>query len=1120
MQTLGGAPLGSETLAGQRPDIIFLAYTFKNGSDWEVRWRSTSDFITWGSENTMSIAWDSIDSTDELRNPYLIQIGGSGELWLLLEAVADIIDGQEISNIYYTVSQDYGLSWGTTIKVTNYDSVVAAAQHPTAVQKTKSQMHIIFDEFRNALTFDSTKSGWCESPLSIQMGDSYWDATADRWYVTITNNGGGNKRLHGVIEVELDSWTITDCWGFSSVPAFHNWAATNHIWYNHAKNARPYVVIGHLSLVTNEGLHFQVLNYVDNTITSYDFEDWASQDITANVTWTNHEPSRAKYSLGYFTIDAINKRLYVAYRDFGTVGNVSIGYIDLTDPGPQYTYNEVIYDTTLDFATRGQMDLSGSGGIQILPEADLVIITKQADGLGVWTDLPMRVYSLSGGGLTKIYRRSTFPTHPDGGVYRDFLFKIVGGQRVLYCPFEYRTTFGQSSFRGIYKFNLDTETGSYLRPTTSTEDEYGIQNISDLDNDNIVMTSNINGIYIMNVNTEAWTVINNANTPGLTGDGIDRIGRQVSYDPLRGIILSGTYQVFGGWLGLLAVSQFGPLRKSKFLLGNVGSPWSFPSAGSNFVQGINDYNAVAVVDPVSSGIYAFWVNDTLTELSIKWDFEQGNVNLDPHIVRDSDIAMERFIDGSPSRLSFIVSDGHLFDPHNINSVLSTVLKKGRQITLRFGELSAGTSFWKNQGTYLVVETSMEYERGNYPIMNVSCEDKLSTWDDHEVIATDSYFGVDPDVALDDIVQSFTDFTSSTINLPTMNNKEEINYQWLEMTVLDIVLQLTNRFGYYPRIDMDGKFNIKEISENNSISQTYTDASPIVNFSPDDTFSDFTNKVVVSGEEIDFIEVIHTEERIGILEGTIGWWGGKEIHKLYYSEDKQRTARNPRMNVLKTMTSMGFKVAEVFGGSISEGIEGEDPDEHWVETFMEVPNLVPMLIAALGVAAGGIWVGNWNIHPTGGGPPTRSIPVGRAIFGGGVMIALNILGSVASYQHEIWASPIGKIRRSIQAIANDTVAQADLGYEVEKKLDDPLCNTVLGCQFVADFELMVSRLQRSRVRFTKITNMLYEDGDTIQIIHPHTGQSLRIFITQLRRRMSVAGESNNGYFFDDIEGWVV
>ena len=1118
MQVIGSKPYASESFPAKKPNFYMVGWTVSWAGIWKLVTRTSTDFVTWGNEIEHSITWSGIVDADEKRNPYFMQIGNTEEIWMFIEIVEDTAGAQELSNIWYNISTDYGETWSAGVKVTAYDSFTAIAEHPQAVQKHKDNIYLIYNEFRNALTMDNTASGWCAGGLDIIPTDMHWDAVADKWYVTNVYTGGGTKRFHAVIEVDIESWTITDCWSTSSVPAFDAFLDSEHSWYAAFENERPYIVVGSVGVV-NELYHLEVLNYVDDTITQYNFLDWPAYGLTKNVTWTDHDPIRPERGVATVWIDAAAHRMWMGYYVSSNVG-VTFGYIDLQESGPDYTFHEVFHSTaTFSWGLHLTLNPAEDGGASFHKDFDMIVISECSES---FQDLEMAIFSMSDGGRTHNYKRTTHASFPNHGLFRKRHMRTENGQTILYSGFHYESGFGQTNFRGLFRLNLDTDEMTYIRPTTHTEDDYDIRGIIEIPDNKLLMSAfgtGNGGILLYDIDSGAWIKYNNTNSPGLTGDGLNEMAWPIAYDPSRGMILTGaSNSPATNWTGLSAISQFGALRRANYMLGTNSGGWSFATA-TPLVQGINDYDAHAVVDPDSNGLIAFWVNDTLQALSIKWDLEQGDTNLDPYLLRDREIVMERFIDGTPSRLTFQVSHGHLFDKHNINSVMSQVLTKLKSITLRFGEKSASIDYWMNQGTFIIVETSISYERGEYPVMTVVCEDKMSTWDDQLILATDEYFDIEPDAALDDIVESHTDFTVNTIDTPAMNNTEKIHYQWIEMVVLDIVLQLVNRFGYYPRIDMDGKFNIKEISESANTAQSYQDASQIINFTPDDTFSDFTNKVIVSGEEMDWNEVVYNEERIGIHDGTVGWWGGKETHKMYYSEDKHRTCRNPRLVVLKTVSTIGFKVAEVFGGDIDEGIEDVDGDEKWVETFIDVPNLVPMLGAAISVIGGALWKGNINIHPHGGGGHTPSIPIGRVVFGGGVLAALNILGSVVNYQHEIWAQPIGQIRRSIQATADDVLAQAEMGYEVVKKFDDPLCNTVAGCQFVADFELMVARLQRNRVKFTKVANLNDEDGDTIEIFHPHTGLPIKIFITQLKRRMVIAGVSD-GHFFDDIEGWVV
>lgn len=88
------------------------------------------------------------------------------------------------------------------------------------------------------------------------------------------------------------------------------------------------------------------------------------------------------------------------------------------------------------------------------------------------------------------------------------------------------------------------------------------------------------------------------------------------------------------------------------------------------------------------------------------------------------------------------------------------------------------------------------------------------------------------------------------------------------------------------------------------------------------------------------------------------------------------------------------------------------------------------------------------------------------------------------------------------------------------LDDPLCYSVADCVAVASFEGMVAQMQRRRVTITKVAHLQDEDGDTIRVTHPYSGEDLDLFVASLKRTFKKADTGSDGYFFDEIEGWVV
>ncbi len=138
-------------------------------------------------------------------------------------------------------------------------------------------------------------------------------------------------------------------------------------------------------------------------------------------------------------------------------------------------------------------------------------------------------------------------------------------------------------------------------------------------------------------------------------------------------------------------------------------------------------------------------------------------------------------------------------------------------------------------------------------------------------------------------------------------------------------------------------------------------------------------------------------------------------------------------------------------------------------------------------------------------------------GTGLYLALMVLGSVGNYQYEIYGRPVGYVRRSVSGQADDLDLQQRIGVVVANKIEGFLTDTAARCTEVADFELMLARLQRSRAKLIKTAHLQDQEGDTITFPHPHTGNTVTMFITDIKRRYQ---PTKDGHFLDDIEGWVL
>jgi hypothetical protein len=329
-----------------------------------------------------------------------------------------------------------------------------------------------------------------------------------------------------------------------------------------------------------------------------------------------------------------------------------------------------------------------------------------------------------------------------------------------------------------------------------------------------------------------------------------------------------------------------------------------------------------------------------------------------------------------------------------------------------------------------------------------------------------------------------------------------------------VEQIANRFGYFLTMDVDDKLTARLISDSNSVDHAYSDTAQVVNFTPDDTFSDFVNRIVVTGESLNYTEVLYGEERITSLSGTVGWWGFKEDETIWYSDDQSRRVRFPRLEVLESSSSILFQLA----GDVSESIEEIDENDLYCVVEIKAPNLVPLLLSAIAgyIAAGKI--NNWVIVTVSVGVGKGwSYPLGRLLENTAIVLALMVLGSVGNYQFEVWGRPVGYVRRSVSGQADDLDLQQRIGTVVANKHEGFLTDTAARCADVAEFDLLLASLQRSRAKLTKTAHLQDQVGDTITFPHPHTANNVTMFITDIKRKYK---PTKDGHFLDDIEGWVI
>lgn len=1098
--------------------LYTVIYTKISGEIYYLYKRTSPDFVTWSAETAIATG---LDSSWKLFDPSIRKVStSSGNDLILTLAVVEKVgpSGEALSNIYFLSSSNGGLTFTSASKVTNYTQFGLVATHPTVTEKFANAAFFSYNEKQISLTMDHDAFGW---PTTYTGGsdpsDMHFDATNRKLYLVNAYKGVGDKALQSVVKIDVDTWTIDNTWSTETTPALHSyWNSGVHLWWNKDQGAGKYVP---LSAYDAYGANFiQLIDGEENTIKTYAFEDHAEYGIYANI---SGNPIDAEFGLsGVFNgdiyatyIDLVNNRLWILLIDSYVYHHrIKVGYISLTDVGPTYSFIEVIDETDCE---ESEIIGIGANDFQVYPEDNLIVIAFSHSGVDDWTR-PILVYELDSGDRLKKY-----DFDDDAEVPRHGLNSVFYYNNKLYGGIHYYNLYGQENMRGLAEIDMETDVVTCYRPTFASVDDYGLGDMVKTAGDKLLIASTLYGIVSFDINSKMWDRYDNTTIPGITPNNSNRFNT-IAYDSENELIFGGVGNEYNyTWAGWVCFSLAGEFNQAQYGLANKISSWGFGEAVP-LVKEYVDYDATIVSEPSTYGITAFWVNKRENELSIKWDRDNGEFSLTDLLVRGEALTIKRSVDGSPNTLNLTLSHGHLFDPFNLASGYSNILDKGKLIKVRFGENIDGTPSWVDAGSFHITSKKLNYQRGEYPTISVEASDKRYIWKDMEVVATDYYDGQQPENVLRYILEEFTPLTYANgdfaFEAGDIQDAVPIDIQWTETTLDDILQQVLDRFNYYLKVTNDDKMNVGRIAVDNAVTHTYTDSNQIIFVSPEDSFSDFTNRVVVEGQERDYSDVLYDEELVATLNGTVGWWGFQKDFKIYYSKDKSKRVRNPRLKVVETTTSIGFKLA----GNISEELIDEDADEHYCVVRVEAPSLIGYLLAfiALKQAAGHIgdevdaFIVGWTV------------PVGTAITNIASIGIMLVLGAVGNFQYEVYGLPIGEEKRSIQSAVddsscNDVEMQEKIGYIVEKRIEEPFCYTVEECMQVARNEMAIIKAQRDRVAIEKITHLQDEEGDTIRFIHPFSGQAMDVFVTDLTRTYTIPeGGESNASCVDQIEGWVL
>lgn len=1094
-------------------------YAKISGANYYLYQRTSSDFVTWSAETALSIA--GLTVTWKLFDPSIRSVTTTaGHDLMLTFAVVEQTgnNGEELSNIYLSVSSDAGVNFSTAQKVTSYTQFSLVATHPTIVEKNEDYSYLAYNEKRVALTVDHDTFNWPPNPVppwgsGSDPSDMHFDTTNRKLYCVNAYKGGGGKVLQSVVKVDVDTWTVEDTWAINTTPALHSYWSVATLWWKKDQGAGQYVILS-----DQGGTFAQLIDGELNTIATYAFKDDVSHGITKNVNGLTLDFSTGfNGGIAGTFVDIHNNRVWFLFMDGYTYHHrFQIGYISLADTGPAYSWHGVVDENDTDDA-----QMAENWDFKIYP-VDNLIITSAAPSISFWSR-PIFIFDLeSGEQLRKYIFDDDIAEIPKNGIYANY---YSNGH--LYGGITYYNLYGQDNMRGLWDVTIPNwddpiqDAFAFHRPTYSSVDDYKLGDICAGPDGSLLIASETDGVVKYNIYSDLWEKYDNTTLPGITPNNANKF-YLVAYDPEQELIFGGVGMEYAYvWAGYVCFSLYGEFNQSQYALGNKIGSWQFAEAAP-LVRGGLDYDATLVTEPVTLGITAFWVNREDSEYNIKWGRDTGEFSLNDFIVRGRPISIKRSVDGGYNTLSLELSHGHLFDPFNLSSAYHQILDKGNLIKIRFGEDINGTSYWENAGTFYITSKKMRYKKGEYPTISIEGSDKRYLWKDKGIIATEYYDGQQPDVVLIDVTEEFTSLSQAgnDFDFPVIDDAVPIDIQWTETDLDKIYLEVLDRFNYFPKLTHDDKISAGKIATDNAIAHTYINSNQILSISPEDSFSDFTNRVVVEGQERDYSDVIYDEELVGTLNGTVGWWGFCKDFKIYYSKDKSKRVRNPKLKVIETTTSIGFKLA----GNITESLIDDDVDEHYCTIRVEAPSLVPQLLAFIALKLSATWIGDAVGTVVVAG---KTFPVGTAITNIASIGIMLILGACGNFQYEVYGLPIGEEKRSVQspvddADCNDIEMQTKVGYIVEKRFEEPFCYTIAECTQVARNEMAVIKAQRDRVAIEKITHLQDEEGDTLRLVHPVSGQNMDVFVTDLTREYTIPerGVSEGASCVDQIEGWVL
>lgn len=1068
-----------------------LYYAYKSGTDYYLAVRSSADFITWSSATVLSVS--GLTATSEVKDIRVTRL--ADDSYMMVFSYQDYIDSTgSIYNIYHSNSTD-GTTWTAAAQVTDTALKSRDYTQPDFVQMASGDVFVSAMEANTYLAIGNSSSGWINNSngSNVIVRDNWIDSTAGYYYF-ITHTYGN---MSAMVRVDIASWTIDKIFHGQNTPTFparYISRVTNSNGHKGAGNLAPLCL-------SDQGV--LLMDFDTDTVRVFNFYDFSGThgpDHAQNVTWDSSFTGYYGYAISGAWVDIANNRLYVSLpNDYYHDRHYLFGYIDLAQTGPTYAFTELIRADVEAGNASWHLDFA------VYPGDDLMLLWGSNSFYGG----RLIVWDLSSGGMYKWYRVADYADFPAAGVNG----AVLVGDKIYATACHTPSSYPEEYKYWLLEIDLNTDQIVYYYPTftadkrfnndTNTANYYFGRIYHNVAATELIIDGMENPV-VFNYTTHVWEYVDYNADEGPPTE--SERWYSLVYDPT-------TDNYFGSKNANTAqtylMPRSGSANRTTYQTGEYTTSWGFTDP-QLLISGFKNVQA-QLTRTSDDAVWAFWRDETVSTANLSWGKTGAQVELSEYLTGETEATWR--LDGSPNELSFSCSHGHLFDPGNKSSILNYYLRKGNLAVLRFGDKVSGVEYWSNQGKFVIRETSLKYQRGQYPVISVRCEDVRTLWDQHEVRTTQvtaSY----PEEAIKAIVKAHTPFTDDDFSLPTFTGRFTFDASWIDTPLLDILNDIANRWNYFLMMDADGKLTARLINTAAAVSNAYPDKTKLIDYTPDDSYSDLVNQIAVTGQGKDDIEVLYTEERVGELSGTIGWWGCSKDIKVWFSDDKSRRVKFARLNVIESTTGIMFHLA----GKTSERISYRDPEHKYCIVEIKVPNLTGLLIYAIFQYLYSVIIPDKVATFVFYG---LTIPWGRLIEGIHLSFVMMILGSVVNYRYEILGNPLGYVKRDYIGEANDLELQQEIGMVVRQQHEGFLCYLLADCRTVAEQELALTKLQRNRVTGSKIAHLKDEVGDIISVPHPYTNATVKLMIAELSRRYKPASaQGNDGYLFDDIEAWVV